>query len=85
MSAGADEPLGIAFADQFHFFVADRAAGVGAAGNGFPVSAFPVLADEHFSVFSVYFQHELPALGAFVPGQVVVAEGSVRIFDLADQ
>ena len=85
MSAGADEPLGIPFSHELHFLMADRAAGVGAAGDGFPVSAFAVLADEHFSVFPVYFQHELPALGAFMPGQVVVPECSVRVLDLADQ
>lgn len=76
MPAGADKPLGIAFSNQFHLFVADRAAGVGVAGDGLTVSALSVLADQHLSVFSVDFQHKLAALGAFVPGQVVMAEGA---------
>ena len=76
MPAGADEPLGIAFPDQFHLLVADRAAGVGVAGDGLPVSAFSVLADQHLSVLSVDFQHEFPALGTLMPGQVVMAEGA---------
>ena len=40
MSAGTYETLGIAFSYKLHFLMAYRAAGVGAAGEGFPIAAF---------------------------------------------
>ena len=85
MAAGADKFLCIALSDQFHLFVADRAAGIGAPGDSLPVSAFSVLADQHLSVFSVDFQHEFPTLGALVPGQIIVAEGAGGTADFLDQ
>ena len=65
--------------------MADRTAGVRASGYCFPVTAFPVLAHEHLSVFSVYFKHQFAALRTFVTGQIVMTESSVRILDLADK
>ena len=85
MSAGAYEPLGIAFPYKLHFLMAYRTAGVGAAGDSFPIAAFPVLAYQQSAVLSVYFQHQLAALGTFVTGQIIMAESAVRVFDLLDQ
>ena len=65
--------------------MADRAAGVGMAGNGFFVSAFPILTDEQFSVFSVDFQHEFATFRTFGACHIVVAEGTVCRFDLLNE
>ena len=65
--------------------MAYRAAGIGMAGDGFFVSAFPILTDEQFSVFSVDFQHEFATFRTFVAGHVIVAEGTVRRFNLVNE
>ena len=81
ITAGADKSLSIAFPHQLQFFVAHRAAGVSQAGEGFTVSAFSVLADEHTPVLSVYLQHKFAALRAFGARDIVVPEGSGGGFD----
>ena len=48
--------------------MAYRAAGVGAAGEGFPIAAFPVLTYKQPAVLPVYFQHQFTALRAFCAG-----------------
>ena len=85
MSAGAYKSLGVTLSDKFHFFVAYRTAGIGVPGYCFTISAFPVLAYKHFPVFSVYFQHKFPALGALMAGQIIVAESAVCIPDIPDK
>ena len=60
------------------------AAGVAGAGDGFPVTALTVLADQEFAVFAVNGKHTFAADRTFCVGQVVVAEGAVSGFDLLD-
>ena len=85
MSAYTDEALSVAFSYQIHFFMADRAAGVGMAGNGFFVSAFPILTDKHFSVFSIDFQHKFPTFRAFGACHIVMTERTVCRFDFLNE
>ena len=85
MAAGTDEALSVALSDQLHLLMADRTAGVGAPGDRFPVSTFPVLAYEKLSVLTVDLKKEFPALRALMPCQVVVAEGAFCVLDLIDQ
>ena len=84
MAAGADELLCIAFSDQFHLFVADRAAGIGVPGDSLPVSAFSVLAYQHFAVLPIYRQHSLSAHRTFCIGKIIMVEGPLACFDLPD-
>ena len=85
VSADADKSLSVAFFLQGPFLMAYRAAGIGMAGDGFFVSAFPILTDEQFSVFSVDFQHEFATFRTFGACHIVVAEGTVCRFDLLNE
>ena len=65
--------------------MAYRATGIGMAGDGFFVSALPILADKHFPVLTVDFQHEFATFRTFGAGHVIVAEGTVRRFNLLNE
>lgn len=61
--------------------MADGAAGVGGAGDGLPVAAFSVLADEHFAVFAFDCQHAFAAVRSLGIRQVIMPEIPLPCFD----
>ena len=62
-----------------------RTTGIGGAGKCLPIAAFPVLANQKFTVLSVDCQKKFAAARAFLAGNVLVAEGTVGGLDLRDQ
>ena len=60
-------------------------AGIGGTGKCLPIAAFPVLADQKFTVFSIDSQKIFSAARTFLSGDVFMTEGSVCCFDLGDE
>ena len=85
MAAGAYKDLSVALSPQLHPFMAHGASGVGGPGDRFPVSALPVLADQHLAVLSLYQQQVFSAPGTFFTCHVVMAEFPLSPADLFGQ
>ena len=62
--------------------MAFRTARIGGPGYCLSVSAFPVLAHQHFGILSVDCQKMFAAVRALLVCHIVMAEGSLSAFDL---
>ena len=83
IAAGTDKCLFLTFHIHFHTFMTLGTTGIGSSGQGFFITALSVLTYKHFCILSIHCQKLLSAVRADFVCKIIMPEGSLSGFDLA--